>query len=109
MRSPVQTARWRRVRAQVLRGATVCQIPGCLYPNEPLRHNAPKTDPLKATVDHIIPVAETEGMSPSEKDEALFSPRFLRPAHSACNSSRSAGRTLRGVKQADIKSRDWGL
>lgn len=109
MRDPRQTAKWRKVRARVLEGATICQVPGCLYPGEPLRHDAPKDDPLKASVDHLIPVSATTGWSEAEREAVLFDPRYLRPAHLACNSRRSAGKQLTGARQADPKSRNWGI
>lgn len=110
MPDPRHTARWRQVRALVLNGATRCQVPGCLHPDEPLRHDVARGHPLKATVDHLIPVSKTEGWSQSEREAALYDPRYLRPAHHSCNNARNRTRVARKLRQRlDPPSRDWGV
>lgn len=99
---------WRRVRAQVLRGATQCQMPWCHYPGQPLD----KTDkvrgrpgPLYPSVDHLIPVSLTEGWSETDKLAALHDPRYLRPAHYGCNAARG---NRRQDRRPSTPTRDWG-
>ena len=95
------------MRAHVLRGATVCCVPGCEHPDEPLRHDVPRGHPLKATVDHVFPVAAVREWTEAERLSAWFDPRFLRPAHFACNSARhNRPHTL---VEKDQRVGDWGV
>ena len=95
---------WRAARAQVLRGATHCQMPDCKYPGVPLAFGEHRLHPLYPTVDHLIPVSKTRGWSEQEREAVLNDPRYLRPAHMACNASRGNRRvTTRRVRL----SREW--
>lgn len=86
----------------------MCAMPGCLYPDEPLRHDAPRNHPLKATVDHIVPVGSTQDWTDHEREALLYDPKYLRPAHRACN--RSTRKTAeRARQQPERHSRDWGV
>ena len=101
---------WRLLRAQVLRGATQCQMPWCRYPGVPLDDKdlvRGRPGPLYPTVDHLIPKSWTEGWSRSDQLAALHNPRYLRPAHNGCNASRG---NRRDVKRPPIEhTRDWGV
>lgn len=35
-----------------------CQIPGCLYPDEPVKLGVGRSNPLLASLDHIVPLAK---------------------------------------------------
>jgi hypothetical protein len=98
---------WRRARAEVLKGATQCQMPDCRYPGVPLDFTAPKLSPLYPTVDHLIKVSDTVGWSDQERESVLNDPRYLRPAHASCNASRNQNRVRRTRRVRP--SRDWGV
>lgn len=74
---PRKTRQWKRVRARVLKGATLCELPGCQGP--PLDFDAPALSRWAPSVDHITPLHD--GGEP-------FDLRNLRPVHLGCNSSR---------------------
>lgn len=98
---------WWAARDACLKGATMCHVPGCLYPGQPLVFGGPRSNPLRATADHLFPVHMTEGWTHDEKRRVLNDPAMLRPAHAACNSARHQGR-LRNPPPAR-RSRDWGV
>lgn len=107
----------RRARERVLRGATQCAMPNCLYPGMPLnpddkiygsrRSGGWKPGPTYPSVDHVIPVALLDGWSEFEREQALHDPRYLRPAHLACNQSRGKRPLRRSA--VEQPSRDWGV
>lgn len=95
-----------RARAQVLRGATHCQMPNCKFPGKPLDFDGPPRGPLAPTVDHIVPVSLTEGWSDADRRAALNDPRYMRPAHYGCNAARG---NRREATRRHRPTRDWGL
>jgi 5-methylcytosine-specific restriction endonuclease McrA len=96
MSGPRSTARWRRLRAEVLRYATRCAICG-----EPLRPELRWPHRLSSSVDHIATV--------QAHPERTFDPTNLRPCHLGCNASREnhrrQGREHPGNRARP--SRDW--
>ena len=99
---------WERVRAEVLRGATVCQMPDCKYPDVPLDDTDlvnGRPGPTYPTVDHYLPVSWTEGWSDADKRAALHDPAYLKPAHNGCNAKRGNRPATRRVERP---TRDWG-
>jgi len=78
---------WRRVRALVLDGATLCSLCG-----GELDLTAPPRSPQAPSVDHVIPLAELQRYDPETRRRMALDPALLRPAHYGCNSRRGAGR-----------------
>lgn len=117
MTSGRKGARWRRAREAVLADATHCAMPNCRYPGVPLDPNDKvpsakhpsgwRPGPLYPTVDHLVPVSIADGWSEFERQIALQDPRYLRPAHMACNSARS-NKPLRTVS-IERPTRNWGV
>ena len=56
-----------------------CQIPGCLYPGEPVKLDVGRSDPLYASVDHIMPLSKG----------GLHERSNLATAHFRCNSTKN--------------------
>ncbi|MGV7750350.1 HNH endonuclease [Mycobacterium kansasii] len=57
-----------------------CKIPGCLYPGVPVSLDVAYTDPLYASVDHVIPLSKG---GPHERSN-------LQTAHLRCNTTKNA-------------------
>ena len=74
---------WRRLRAQVLDGSTLCWLCGQLGAD---------------TVDHVLPL--------SRFPELAHDLANLRPAHRSCNSRKGAGRADEHVRPMP-RSRRW--
>jgi hypothetical protein len=77
---------WRRVRAQVLKGASVCEICG-----RALDFDADPRSRWAPSVDHIIPMAEIRKYDLSTQRDMAIDTDLLRPCHYGCNSRRGAG------------------
>ena len=104
-------AEWARARDEVLRGATFCAMPDCKFPGVPLNPDDivnGRPGPLYPTADHLICVSWTEGWSDADRRAALHDPRYLRPAHNACNAARGARSTRQGSGRVR-PTRDWGV
>jgi 5-methylcytosine-specific restriction endonuclease McrA len=96
IRDPRDSRRWRRLRLQVLRGATHCAI--C---HRPLDFNARPCSRWAPSVDHIIPIAL--GGAPYERSNC-------REVHFGCNARRGVGRgrIVRLVQQQEpLMTADW--
>jgi 5-methylcytosine-specific restriction endonuclease McrA len=90
-RSRGRTGRpWRRIRAQILTDSQTCWLCG-----HPIDLTLPATDPMSATVDHVLPLAA--GGDPLD-------PHNLRPAHRVCNGRK--GKKIRNTKSSRT-SRAW--
>jgi 5-methylcytosine-specific restriction endonuclease McrA len=96
IRDPRDTRRWRRLRLQVLRGATVCAICG-----RELDFAARPCSRWSPSVDHIVAL---------DRGGAPFDLSNLRATHFGCNASRGVGRgrSVRPVLQQQEPVRaDW--
>jgi hypothetical protein len=100
-------AEWWRARDACLRGATICHMPHCRYPGQPLVHGGSRKNPLRATADHIVQVRMMEGWTETDKRRVLNDPTNLRPAHAACNSARN--QNPERARPAQRHTRDWGV
>jgi 5-methylcytosine-specific restriction endonuclease McrA len=90
---PRDSGRWRSLRAQLRRAATVCAICG-----GPLDHNAKPRSRFYPSIDHIVPLSQ--GGDP-------FDQANLRVAHYGCNASRGAGLSTRQPPLRRWNSRRW--
>jgi len=77
---------WRRVRDQVLKHATVCEICGGAldFDADPRSRWAP-------SVDHIIPMRTINRYDTRTARRMAVDPSLLRACHYGCNSRRGAG------------------
>jgi 5-methylcytosine-specific restriction endonuclease McrA len=91
-------AAWRRVRALVLKDATVCAICGGA-----LRRDVHPRHPKAPSVDHMIPLKATRALDAQSQRSMALDPALLRAVHYGCNSARGA----RKPKRARATSREW--
>lgn len=70
-------SRWRQVRDAVLAASDVCWLCGL-----PVHRNVPRNHPLRAEVDHVIPV--------KNRPDLEFEISNLRVSHLRCNRARGA-------------------
>jgi hypothetical protein len=81
---------YRKARAQVLKTAQSCAICG-----EPLDFDAPPRSSRSPSVDHVLAVSRTVGVSEATRQHIATDLRNLRAVHYGCNSRRGAGRQRR--------------
>jgi hypothetical protein len=90
---------WRRARAQVLKGAQVCELCG-----GELDFDASPRSRWAPSVDHIIPMREIRNYDLLTQRRMAVDLSLLRACHYGCNSRRGAGQN--GPVFAGV-SREW--
>jgi hypothetical protein len=78
---------WQKARARVLAGAQWCAICG-----RPLDFAAPPRSRWAPSVDHVLPVSRTRGMTDPIRRRLATDPAGLRAVHYGCNAKRGNGR-----------------
>ena len=71
----------------------------CWLCRKPIDLALPRTHKRGLTLDHVVPRVRTRHL-PAEERRIYDAPRYLRPAHRSCNSSRQAGPPPTSRRQA---------
>jgi len=76
---------WRRLVKELCPPGSVCQVPACRYPDQPIRFGLRRNHPLGPSLDHIVELHR--GGHPTARWN-------LRPAHFGCNAGRPRERPV---------------